>query len=110
MQSQLMVIDFRPDGAVEAMHRDKFNLSFLGKQTVKRASEIIFDDDTQKWDIHLAVGSDFVRIAEARGFENYDDARKMEVRWLEFARLHDFEPTSNEGINLLNVLRDKFAK
>lgn len=108
MQTQLMVIDFRPDGAVEAMHRDRFSLAFLGKQTVKRASEILFDEDSQKWDIHLAQGDKFVRVEAARGFENYDDARKMEVRWLEYARLHDIEPTSEEGIKLLTVLRAKY--
>ncbi len=105
---QLMVIDFRPDGAVEAMHRDRFNLGFLGKQQVSRASEIIFDENTQKWDIHVGVGDKFLLVEGAKGFENYDDARRYEVRWLEQCRLHDFEPTSTEGQRILAVLRTMF--
>lgn len=107
--TNLMVIDFRPDGAVEAMHRDRFNLGFLGKQSIKRASEILFDEETQAWDIHIAVGSEFILVEDAKGFADYDEARKMEVRWLEYCRLHDLEPTSTEGINLLKVLRENYA-
>ena len=103
-----MVIDFRPTGEVEAMHRDKFNLSFLGKQTIQRASDIRFNDDSQQWDIHLAVAGEFVPVEAARGFDTYEEARKMEVRWLEMARLHDITPLSDEGTNLLRILREKF--
>jgi hypothetical protein len=105
-----MVIDFRPTGEVEAMHRDKFNLSFLGAQSIHRASDIRFDEDTQQWDIHLASEGGFVPVEAARGFETYEEARKMEVRWLEMARLHDLSPLSEEGTNLLRVLREKFEE
>ncbi len=102
-----MVIDIGPTGSVEAMHRDAFNLDFLGKQTIQRASDIRFDSDTQKWDIFLAHGctDEFVGVNEAKGFATYEEARKMEVRWLEMARLHSVSPLSSEGISILNVLR-----
>lgn len=103
-----MVIDFRANGTVEAMHRDKFPLDFLGKQAIKRASDIRFDEQAQLWDIHLAVDDKFVEVGTAKGFATYDEARKMEVRWLEMARLHDLDPMSEGGLNLLAVLRKKF--
>lgn len=105
-----MVIDFKPNGSVEAMHRDKFNLSFLGKQSIQRASDIKFNDDTQQWDIHFAIDGEFIPLDAARGFDTYDDARRMEVRFLEFCRLHDIIPNSPEGENLLTVLRTKFEE
>ncbi len=110
---QCMVIDFRPNGEVEAMHRDAFDLSFLGKQSIKRASDIRHDQQTQSWTIFLAENrSDspetFVEIETARGFETYDDARRMEVRWLELCRLHSLQPRSAEGLAMLAVLRKSF--
>lgn len=101
----LMVLSFESNGSVSAMHRDAFSLGFLGRQRIERASEIIFDDATQKWDLHVRVGIDFVPVSEARGFEGYDEARSMEVRWFELARLHGVQPTSVEGIGILNYLR-----
>lgn len=103
-----MVIDFRADGAVEAMHRDQFDLSFLGKQDISRASDIKFDSDTQLWDIHVAEGEAFIMVAEAKGFPTYDEARRMEVRWFEACRLHSIPALGQEGINLLKVLRKRF--
>lgn len=104
-----MVVDFRPDGGVEAMHRDKFNLAFLGKQQISRASDIRFDETAQTWTIHLATGeNEFKAIPEAQGFATYEDGRDMEVRWLEMARLHGISPLSEEGVNLLLVLRKTF--
>lgn len=107
---QCMVIDFRPNGEVEAMHRDVFDLGFLGKQTIRRATDIRHDEATQKWAIHLAdMHADgpetFSLVDEAQGFETYDDARRMEVRWLEMCRLHSLQPRSPEGLTMLTVLR-----
>lgn len=105
-----MVIDFRADGAAEAMHRDTFPLGFLGKQTVRRASEIRFDEQSQDWFVELldTDGNALPVVDEARGFATYDEGRKMEVRWLEVSRMHGLEPLSIEGIALLRVLRKQF--
>lgn len=101
----MMVVSFAASGAVSAMHRDSFPLGFLGSQRIERASEIIFDEVTQKWDLHVRVGDEFVPVQEAKGFDGYEGARGMEVRWFEMARLHGVAPTSAEGIQILNVLR-----
>ena len=52
----------------------------------------------------------FIPLDAARGFDTYEDARRMEVRFLEFCRLHDIIPNSPEGENLLTVLRTKFEE
>lgn len=105
-----MVIDFRPDGGVEAMHRDTFPLGFLGKQAIRRASDIRHQESDDTWTIFLATDKpeEFVEVPQARGFPTYEAARRMEVRWLEYARLHQVHPMSTEGLALLNVLRAKF--
>ena len=102
----MMVVSFEPTGGVTAMHRDAFPLGFLGKQRIERASEIVFDEASQTWDLHVRVGSGFVPVSEARGFDTYDGARMMEVRWFEMSRLHGVDPTSEEGIKILSVLRN----
>lgn len=104
-----MVIDFREDGGVEAMHRDGFNLAFLGKQSITRASDIKYDEDAQTWTIHVALDDGtFQLVSEARGFATYDEARKMEVRWFEMCRLHGISPLCPEGLAILRVLRKEF--
>lgn len=100
-----MVISVAATGVVEAMHRDTFPLGFLGKQSVQRASEIVFDEDSQLWDLRIRVGSEFVPVNEARGFESYETARSVEVRWLELARLHGISPTSPDGVHILCMIR-----
>jgi hypothetical protein len=100
-----MVIDFRVTGEVEAMHRDSFNLGFLGKQAITRASDIRYDEDTQLWDIHVADGEGFAEVAGAKGFSTYDEGRRMEVRWFEACRLNCITPLSTEGLAMLAVLR-----
>ena len=95
-----MVISFGGSGLVEAMHRDEFNLSFLGKRTIKRASEIIFNDDTSRWDIFIDDGSGEFSVTSASltGFRGYDDARRYEVSWLDNCRLQGVDPASDDGL------------
>lgn len=106
--SGFMVIDFREDGGVEAMHRDSFNLAFLGKQSIARASDIKYSEDTQSWAINVAADDGFVEVPTARGFETYEEARKMEVRWFEMCRLHSVSPLGQEGLAILAVLRKRY--
>lgn len=107
----VMVIDVELDGTVHSMYRENvMQLDFLGKQSVRRASDLIFNDDTQMFDIHLAEGSAFLPpVPEARDFPTYEAARDMEVRWLEMARLHDVHPASREGRCLLSHLRAELS-
>lgn len=100
-----MVIDFPADGTVEALYSDKFPLAMFGQQHVTRASEIKFNADTQTWTIFLPEGDTFVEIEQAQGFFTYEEARQMEVRWLDACRLHDIPAASDEGRALLTALR-----
>jgi hypothetical protein len=84
-----MVITIETNGKVGAMHNDAFNLSFLGKRTIKRASDITHNQATDKWDIYLNDGHGrFTVTAPAlSGFNDYEEARKFEVKWLNECRL-----------------------
>lgn len=102
-------VDFSPTGEVQAMHReDVFDLSFLGKMKVFRASDIRFDEASQSWGIHLAAddsGTKFNNpVPEATGFASYAQARDIEVHWLETARGLCVAPDSTKGILALEVI------
>lgn len=94
MSEKMMVIDFAPTGEVTAMHRDEFNLAFLGNQKIERASDIKFDDTKQLWAIHLKDGDGFVANPPdwLSGFPTYDSARDFEVRFLEQCRVLSIDP------------------
>lgn len=103
-----LVIDFNSNGSVQAMHSDKFDIGVLGPQSVERASDIRYDSspEAQTWTIYLAdPEGPFVEVEEARGFKHYEEARKIEVRWLNGCRLLSIDPLSVEGRNLLLVFR-----
>jgi hypothetical protein len=102
-----MVIDIDTLGGIEAMHRENvLPLLDLGRAKVSRASDLVFNEQTQQFDIHLATVDGFAQpVPEATGFPSYEAARDMEVRWLEMARLHDVQPASDEGRILLSALR-----
>ena len=102
-----MVINFGEDGNVEAMHRDGFNLRFLGKQSITRASDIQFDEDSQTWAIHVMIDSYPQLVHEATGFYTYEEARKIEVEWFEQCRLYEVTPTGVIGTRLLEYIKRK---
>lgn len=109
--ANFMVIDINRDGGVQSMYReDALQLGSLGHQSIQRASDLVFHEDTQDFAIHLASGHASgghfsPPVPEATGFPTYQAAREMEVRWLEMARLHDVAPASREGRCLLAHLR-----
>lgn len=106
-----LVIDIHEHGAVEAMHSEEFSLNFLGKQEIKRASDIRFNTDTQLWGIWVAdyMESDepvFRTPIEAwEGFSSYKDAVDFEVLALNTLREANLSPFSTEGIHLAEKLR-----
>lgn len=103
-----MVIDFLPSGAVEAMHRENvLDLAFLGPQEIERATDIRFEAVSQSWGLWLSDGrGDFTPPCEgAKGFPTYEEARTVEVAWLERCRLHERDPASHAGQLILAILR-----
>lgn len=112
------VIDFKDDGTVEAMHNDKFDLSFLGRQSIQRATEIRFEEDPQTWSICLPTRYEglslprvWVRLCDdAGGFASYETAREVEVEWLNTCRLSSTEPSSEDGLRILREVRDWLGK
>ena len=100
-KTDYMVIDFRPDGEVNAMHRDSFDLGFLGPQEIMRASDIRFDGNRQLWDIYVAFDiDDYHYVEEATGFKTYEDARRAEL-----CRLLDISPLSGSGRAVMGNMR-----
>lgn len=102
-----LVYDFSPQGKVQGMHHDCFNLGFLGAQSIQRASDIRFDTDTQTWGIWLAQGEEFVSPAPAlSGFNSYETARKFEVQALNACRLFSASALEEMGIKIIQALRN----
>lgn len=101
-----LVIDFKNDGEVSALHMDGFDLGFLGDKKVFRQSDITFCPDTQKWNLVYLVNGDqpFMHTVLC-GFPAYDIARKFEVNWLNDCRLQGINPISAEGVEVMNHLR-----
>jgi hypothetical protein len=96
-----IVIDITPAGRVQGMHRDEFNLGFLGQQVITRASEILFNRDKQEWEIALPVGKkDYKVVPECGTHDSYNTARNFEVKWMNACRLAGVEPGSKPGRNL----------
>lgn len=89
------VIVINPAGAVKSMHNDKFNLGFLGPQTIQRASDIRFDEASQTWGIWFSVGGQFVPPQQPThcGFDSYETARIKEVEVMNESLKGGQEPT-----------------
>jgi hypothetical protein len=105
-----MVIDFSPEGQVQALHRDEFPLWFLGKMTVARASSIVFDEEAQRWGVHLHL-DDGTQWAHplSLGIDGYDKARNVEVAWLDQLRLNNLPPRSAESLRRLSAIREAYG-
>lgn len=100
-----MIIDFTADGQAQAMHRDEMDLNFLGHKSVERATEIKFNEATQKWDIQLPLHGEWITVPHGHGFASYDGARKTEIAWLDMCRLEGVSPRSASGSAALQLVR-----
>lgn len=102
-----LVISFDESGQAESLHIDQFDLSFLGKKTIKRATDIVFCEDKQSWTIYLldSDGAKRPLVAGASGFTSYEQARKVEVGWLNLCRLNEVDPCTDYGHVFLNQMR-----
>lgn len=103
-----VVITFDSEGGAESLHIDKFDLGFLGKKHITRATDIRFDDETQDWTIYLldAQGDNPVLAWKGcKGLPTYEVARAVEVAWLNLCRVNDSDPRTDEGHTYLNQAR-----
>lgn len=99
-----VVIQIGTAGQVKGMHRDEFPLSFLGKQSIKRASEIMHDPDTQRWYISVPKKGVFMRVYTCGEFDSYGSARDFEVEWMNACLAAQAEPLSVKGLRLAERL------
>jgi hypothetical protein len=102
-----LVITFDPSGQVESLHIDQFDLGFLGKKSIQRATDIVYDEAKETWGIYLLddEGHRKPPVHGSSGFATYETARKVEVGWLNLCRLNDIDPVSDYGHVLLNQAR-----
>lgn len=107
---QGMVLTISGSGKVESIYSEEFNLGFLGDQRVFRQTDIVFDVDTQKWDIHYLNAQGVRVFGDAAplvlsGFQWYEEARKFEVDWLNACRAAGIVAGSAEGLALAKKMR-----
>ncbi len=102
-----LAIAFSPDGTVEAMHMDGFDLGFLGDKRITRATEIKFNEKDQSWGLHLPVDEMpcWVPVLMGQGFATYERARQFEVHWLNVCRIKAIDPDSGTGEQVLQHIR-----
>lgn len=105
-----LAIDFSPDGGVEALYNDNFQLSFLGEQSIQRATEIAFDPKAQAWAICLPhVLHGYLVVDGGEGFTTYEGARQVEVAWFNACRIEGVAPNSPDGLVILLNVREEFG-
>jgi hypothetical protein len=103
-----IVISFDEEGGAEALHIDKFDLGFLGKKHITRATDIKFDDEGQTWTIYLLdKNGENPELAwkGCKGLPSYEVARSVEVAWLNLCRVNGVNPRGGEGNTFLNKAR-----
>lgn len=103
-----LVLTFSATGQVDGLHMDKFDLGFLGDKSVRRATEIVFDETSQQWDIIMCLESGRHAAKSwpgQHGFANYEQARDVEVAWLNLCRSQGVEWDSVKGEDLLDEAR-----
>lgn len=101
-----LVIDFKPNGHVESLHMDAFDLGFLGQKATYRQTDIVFDSDTQLWNLEYLMNGGGRYLSEClNGFQTYEEARRIEVAWLNNCRLLSVEPASGQGMRIMAGIR-----
>lgn len=76
------VINFTEDGKVTTLHVDSIDAILseeLGNKSVNRATDIVYNETTQSWDIGLILGGRTIFVTPLKGFSSYEGARQVEV-------------------------------
>ncbi len=106
-----LVLDIQPDGRTSGIHTDDFDLGFLGKKSVRRQSEIVFNEGTEGWDImyltYDAGGS--ITAPPLLGFASYRQAIRLEVDWLNACREVGVYPASEYGLSIALQIRERMV-
>ena len=77
------VIQCMPDGTVEMTLKDKELKPFIGHRSIKRMSEILFNEDTQKFYVKFRYNGQTTPAV----FDTYEDAVTYEVDIINKKRL-----------------------
>lgn len=97
-----LIIDITEKGQVQSLHMDEFDLGFLGDKKITRASNIVFNELTQMWNIILPKDES----PSVSFFECYEEAREFEIKWLQRCRKHGVSPYSLEGQELVRDIAE----
>lgn len=90
-----LVLSISEEGKVESMYSDEFRLSFLGQETIRRQTDIVFDGT---WSlVYLDAEEGRHPIPEAGSFDTYEEARRFEVLWLNDCRAKGYDPIGDKG-------------
>jgi hypothetical protein len=76
MKEKIIIIS--PDGEIKTIYNDELQEMDLGALSVKRASNVEFDEDSQKWRIVDAETDSLIGV----GFDKRSDAIDYEVQFL----------------------------
>lgn len=102
----MKVVSVTPEGGLKGLHFDDFDLGQFGNKTVKRASEIFFNDMAQHWDVLLP--NQYHPFLSASGFKSYEEARNFEVIWLQECAMRGIDAYSNLGEEVAGEIREGF--
>lgn len=78
------VITIQPDGGMSGLHHKKgkgLDLRQFGKVSIRRVSEILWDEDEQNWYVRIIDGPLEHTILDQR-FDDYDEAVEAEISFL----------------------------
>lgn len=83
------VVQCKPDGSVEMTLKDKDFRPFKGYRTIKRMSEILFNEGIQKFYIKFRT-SDSGETQTPPMFDTYEEAVDYEIRFINSLRKKGF--------------------
>jgi len=74
----MKAVRFKADGSVVFLYNDDHPALKLGKAEIERASDVYFDNERQKWRVHIRGEREPLK----EGFEKRQDAINHEVEYL----------------------------
>lgn len=108
------VIDFNTDGGVESLYSNDVDIGHLGKQTMTRASHVLFNEGTQLWDVEPVGYNKADLPMQYSGFATYKDAVDFEIAIFNEARKTDMldKLCTSDGILLATkvLMKIQFSK
>ena len=90
MEGTEFTVKVTPQGEIITLYREDLPIQIDGRRQMVRASNVLWNEDTQRWEVHLNMDQGPEKQVKLKDFAKRSEAIQWEVEFLEAALVDGF--------------------